>query len=73
MTELFSGDRKLYAPAFYHGSCSFAKYLSDKYGIDVLLSAISVPREEMQTIESLSGKSLADLKQEWLQKLNLQR
>ena len=67
--ELSSKDRILYAPCFYHGSESFTCYLADNYGLKMLLTAISSYRKELDTIESLSGKKLEKLKQEWLDKL----
>lgn len=69
--ELSSKDRIQYAPAFYHGSSSFVKYLSDNYGIQVLLTSVSLFRKELETIEKLTGKPLATLKKEWLKKLGL--
>jgi hypothetical protein len=70
MPELFSNSRRLYAPTFYHGSCSFVKYIDDHYGLDVLLSAISSFGEEQETIEKLTGKSLELLRKMWLDDLN---
>jgi hypothetical protein len=69
MPELFSNDRMLYAPAFYHGSSSFVNYLSDTYDIKILLAAISSFRHELETIEKLTGKPLEVLKKEWLDEL----
>lgn len=69
--ELSSKDRIHYAPAFYHGSSSFVKYLSDNYGIQVLLTSVSLFRKELETIEKLTGKPLEILKKEWLNKLRL--
>lgn len=66
MPELFSEDRVLYAPTFYHGSHSFVKFLVNTYNIDVLLTAISSIGQEQETIEKLTGKSIATLKKEWL-------
>lgn len=71
MPELSSKDRNLYAPGFYHGSCSFVKYIAGNYGINILLLAISSFKKEQETIEKLSGKPLATLKKEWLQKLKI--
>ncbi|MEO8146420.1 MAG: hypothetical protein ABI723_02225 [Bacteroidia bacterium] len=69
MPELFSNDRIYYAPAFYHGSSSFVKYIADNYGIKILLAGISSFGQEHETIEKLSGKSLEILKKEWMNKL----
>jgi len=71
MPELFSIDRGLYAPAFYHGSCSFVQYLTDNYGIKILLTSISSFEKEQGTIEKLTGKRLEILKKEWLDKLKI--
>lgn len=71
MPELFSSDRILYAPAFYHGSSSFVHYLADNYGIKVLLAAISSFGQEQEIIEKLTGKPLEILKNEWLEKLKI--
>lgn len=71
MAELSSKDRILYAPAFYHGSSSFTRFLSDNYGLKMLLTAFSSFKKELETIESLTGKKIDVLKKEWLAKLNL--
>ena len=69
--ELTSSDRYLYAPTFFHGSCSFVKYIVENYGIEVLLNAVSSFENEQQTIENLCGRSLAVLKKDWLEKIKL--
>lgn len=71
MPELFSDDRILYAPAFYHGSSSFVKYVAGNYDIKILLTGISSFGQEQETIEKLTGKPLAILKKEWLNKLEI--
>jgi len=71
MPELFSEERNLYAPAFYHGSCSFVKFLVSNYEIKVLITAISMFKEELYTIEKLTGKPLKALKKEWLDQLGI--
>ncbi|MEO8763581.1 MAG: hypothetical protein ABI416_04805, partial [Ginsengibacter sp.] len=71
MPELFSNDRTLYAPAFYHGSCSFVQYLAGQYDIKILLTGISSFGQEQETIERLTGKPLEMLKKEWLGKLKI--
>ena len=71
MPELSSKDRILYAPAFYHGSHSFVKYLADNYGIKMLLTSNSLFGKEHETIEKLTGKSLVILKKEWMDKLKI--
>jgi hypothetical protein len=73
MPELSSNDRAMYAPAFYHGSCSFAKYIAENYGIEIMLSGISSFGEEHETIEKLAGKPLEILKKEWLGKLKIEK
>jgi hypothetical protein len=69
MPQLFSKDRPLYAPTFYHGSCSFIKYISDNYGLEILLNSISSYRQEQEVIENLTGKSLEEMKSDWLKKI----
>ena len=71
MPELFSNDRIKYAPAFYHGSCSFVYYLAGNYGIKILLTGISLFGQEQETIEKLTGKPIEILKKEWLDKLKI--
>lgn len=70
MPELFSDERPLYAPCFYHGSCSFVKYLADHFGLDVLLTGIASFAHEQTAIEQQTGKSLSELKQLWLNSLS---
>jgi hypothetical protein len=65
-------DRRSYARPFYTCSCSFTKYLAEKYGLDKMLVAISSFEEEQSTIEKLTGKKLEDLKSEWLNSLKRQ-
>ena len=71
IAELDSKDRILFAPAFYHGSSSFVQYVVDKYGVEILLSAISSFRKEQEKIEELTGKQLDILKKEWIAKLGI--
>lgn len=71
MPELFSNDRVQYAPAFYHGSCSFVKYIAEKYGLNILLSGISTFAQEQETIEKLVGEPIEIIKKEWCDKLNI--
>ena len=73
MPELYSNERILYAPAFYHGSSSFVKYIAGKYGMKILLTGISSFGQEQETIEKLTGKSIEILKKEWLDKLKIVR
>ena len=71
MPALFSNDRMQYAPAFYHGSESFVKYLAEHYGVKILLAAISSFQTEQETIEKLTGKRIAGLKKKWMHTLNI--
>lgn len=71
MPELFSNDRFQYAPAFYHGSSSFVKYIAEKYDLNILLSGISTFAQEQETIEKLVGKPIEIIKKEWCNKLNI--
>lgn len=70
LPELSSKQRVQYAPGFYHGSCSFVNFLTDKYGIKMLLAAISDFGKETETIQKISGKSIDQLKKEWLNNIN---
>jgi hypothetical protein len=73
MPELSSKNRIDYAPGFYHGSCSFVQFIADNYGLDVLLTAISSPGKEQESIEMATGKPPATLKKEWLEKLKIKQ
>ena len=68
--ELSSKDRQQYAPCFYHGSCSFVQFIANRYGLEVLLNAISSFQKEHDVIETQTGKSISELKKDWLQQLN---
>jgi len=69
MPELFSKDRQIYAPIFYHGSCSFVNFLAKHYGINILVTAISSFDKEQKTIEESTGKSMDNLKKKWVDSL----
>jgi len=71
LPELDSKDRILYAPAFYHGSSSFVGYIADKYGIEILLNAISSFGKEQEKIEEVTGKQIDILKREWIDKMGI--
>lgn len=71
--ELFGKDRFNYAPGFYHGSCSFVQFIAERYRLNVLLTAISSFEKEQESIEAVSGKPLATLKKEWLDKLKIKQ
>jgi hypothetical protein len=66
LPELYSNDRQLYAPAFYHGSCSFVQYIAEHFGLNTLLEGIAAFGNEQETIEKSTGKSLEQIKQMWL-------
>lgn len=73
LLELFGEKRAIYAPPFYNCSCSFTKYLAEKYGLETVLSAIAAFREEHETIENLTGKTIESIKQEWLKVLKVDK
>ncbi len=66
MRQLFGEERGKYAPTFYTCSCSFSKYLTETYGIGTMLTTNSEFEKEHQTLEKMTEKSLATLKEEWL-------
>lgn len=69
MRELFGKDRGEYAPTFYTCSCSFTKYLAETYGLGNLMYANSEFGLEHATIEKQAGKTVEQLKQEWIESL----
>lgn len=71
MPELSSKERIQYAPRFYHGSCSFVQFIAAKYGLEILLTAISAFQKEQETIEMFTGKTISMLKKEWLNQLGI--
>lgn len=71
--ELFGEQRGQYAPTFYNCSSSLVKFISDQYGIDVLVKGISEFKKEHQIIENLTGKSLQQIKQYWMDKILLEK
>jgi len=70
MVQLHCKKRHEYAPAFYNCSCSFTKHLAETYGLDKMLIAYSEYKNEHKTIEELTGKTMKELKEEWLLKIN---
>lgn len=70
MPELSGKDRQLYAPTFYHCSCSFVKYIAERVGIDPLLNAIAAYPNEIETLEKQAGVPMAELKKHWLNKIS---
>jgi len=71
MLELFGKDRRTFAPAFYHCSCSFVKYLAEQHGIKTLLTGLSAYPKEHEEIENSIPLSLEKSKALWIQKLKL--
>lgn len=66
MPELFNKERPIYAPAFYHCSCSFVKYLVEEKGIEVLLNSYTVFGREHEELEKLINLSLDSMKSSWI-------
>lgn len=66
MRELFGKERREYAPIFYACSCSFAKYLAETYGLPNLVKANSEFELEHSSIEKYTGKTMNQLKKEWI-------
>lgn len=71
MPELFSPKRMLYAPPFYHCSCSFIKYLVKQQGLEPLLNSISASPREHEALQKLIRPSLDVLKSAWMKELKL--
>lgn len=69
MRELFGNKRRDYAPTFYGCSCSFVKYLAENYGLQNLVRANSEFDSEHSTLEEYTAKTMKQLKQEWLNRL----
>lgn len=72
MAELQGKDRRLYAPAFYHCSCSFVKYLSENKGIVPIINSFSASPYVQQELERSINSSLNIMKSAWLEKLQAQ-
>ena len=70
MVKLFTKKRGSYAPTFYNCSCSFTKYLVETYGLDKILNAYRNYKKEIKTIEGFTGKTINELKEDWLAKIN---
>lgn len=70
MLELFGNNRQLYAPTFYHCSCSFVKYLADRVGVAPLIESLATYRTEMEELENRVSPSMEELKKQWLIKIN---
>ncbi|MFZ1805657.1 MAG: hypothetical protein WAU36_00455 [Cyclobacteriaceae bacterium] len=71
LPELFGENRREYSPIFYNCSFSFNKYIGEKYGQGVLLGAISNFKNEHQVIESKTGRTIAQLKEDWLREIRM--
>ena len=71
MPELFSPERMSYAPAFYHCSCSFVKYLIKQQGLEPLLNSISASPREHEALLKLIRPSIDVLKSTWMKELKL--
>jgi hypothetical protein len=70
MEALFGNDRRLYAPTFYHCSCSFVKYLAEEVQVDKLIASLAAYPKEMEKLEASAVPSVAALKKRWLIKIN---
>lgn len=70
MTSLYGKERRLYAPIFYHCSCSFVKYLAEQAGIEPLVESLAAYPTEMEELEKRLPASIAALKKMWLAKIN---
>jgi hypothetical protein len=66
MIKLFTRKRREYAPVFYNCSCSFTKYLVENYGLENILNAYTKYKREIKTIEDITGKTIDELKEDWL-------
>jgi hypothetical protein len=69
MKKLFTKKRRFYAPTFYNCSCSFTKYLVETYGLDKVLNAYTNYKKEIETIENFTGKTMNELREDWLAKI----
>lgn len=72
MIKLFTKKRRFYAPAFYNCSCSFTKFLIEKYGFDKVFQAYTNYKKEIETIEEFTGKTMVELRDDWLSRINVQ-
>ncbi|MCC6289094.1 MAG: hypothetical protein IT249_14530 [Chitinophagaceae bacterium] len=69
MPQLSGKERMLYAPTFYHCSCSFVKFLSEKAGLDALVTSLAAYPEEMETLQNKLSYPVDTLKKQWLIKI----
>jgi hypothetical protein len=70
LTGLLGKDRRLYAPTFYHCSCSFVKFLAEKAGVDALIASHAAYPREIEELEKRVSPSLDESKKLWLIHLN---
>jgi hypothetical protein len=70
MIKLFTKKRASYAPTFYNCSCSFIKYLVETYGLLKVLNAYTNYKKEIRTIEEFTSKTMKELREDWLEKIN---
>jgi hypothetical protein len=69
LTALFGKERRLYAPTFYHCSCSFVKYLAESVGLDPLVASLAAYPKEMEELEKWLSMPIGKLKEKWLIKI----
>lgn len=69
LPELYGKERRLFAPAFYHFSCSFVKYLAEHFGLDALLTSMSLFLKEQDELKNRISPSLEELKKSWVAKI----
>lgn len=70
LTALSGKERQLYAPTFYHCSCSFVKFLAEKIGVDALIASLAAYPSEIEELEKRVSPTLDDLKKLWLAQIN---
>jgi hypothetical protein len=68
-SELSGSERRFYAPTFYHCSCSFVKYLSERFGIDPLIKSHAAFPRELEELQKRLTIPLEQLKNEWLTRI----
>lgn len=73
VSELMGKDRRLYAPAFYHCSCSLVKYLVEQKGFRPVLNSFSAAPYVQQELEKSITPPVDMLKKSWLEKLQNQQ
>jgi hypothetical protein len=65
---LFTTERQTVAPTFYACSFSFTKYIVDRVGLPATIALIPlIPTNTVhQKLEALTGKTMANLRSDWL-------